>query len=49
MFPAVFIPANREWAWLLPNGRQGLIDELYGELVANSATICGSEGRGPTQ
>lgn len=39
VFPEGFVPAYPDWVWLVPPGEQGMLDELYAELVANSVSI----------
>ncbi|MEX0761409.1 MAG: carbon-nitrogen hydrolase family protein [Dehalococcoidia bacterium] len=40
-FPESFIPAYPDWAWAIPPGQAGMLNELYGELLANSVDIPG--------
>ncbi len=39
VFPEAFIPSYPEWVWGLPAGEQGLLNELYAELLSNAVTI----------
>ena len=39
VFPEAFIPSYPEWVWSIPSGEQGLLNELYSELLTNSVTI----------
>src|SRR5260370_29598886 len=39
VFPEAFIPSYPEWVWGIPSGEQGLLNELYSELLTNSVTI----------
>ena len=39
VFPESYIPAYPDWVWAVPPGEGALLDDLYAELVANSATI----------
>ena len=39
VFPDAFIPTYPEWVWGIPPGEQGLLNELYSELLTNSVTI----------
>src|SRR5438128_4201737 len=39
VFPEAFIPTYPEWVWGIPPGEQGLLNELYSELLTNSVTI----------
>lgn len=38
-FPESFIPAYPDWVWAVPAGEEGLLNELYAELVANAVEI----------
>jgi len=38
-FPESFIPAYPDWVWAVPAGQEGLLNELYAELVANAVEI----------
>ncbi len=40
-FPEAFIPAYPDWVWVVPAGEDGVLGELYGELVATSVDIPG--------
>nr|AAR97485.1 nitrilase [uncultured organism] len=39
VFPEAFIPAYPDWVWAVPAGEEGMLSELYAELVANSLAI----------
>jgi nitrilase len=39
VFPEAFIPCYPEWVWGVPSGEQGLLNELYSELLTNAVTI----------
>jgi nitrilase len=39
VFPEAFIPAYPDWVWAIPSGEEGVLNELYAELLANSVTI----------
>ncbi|MGZ3628700.1 MAG: carbon-nitrogen hydrolase family protein [Ktedonobacteraceae bacterium] len=41
VFPEAFIPSYPDWVWAIPSGEQGLLNELYAELLSNSVTIPG--------
>jgi nitrilase len=41
VFPEAFIPCYPEWVWGIPSGEQGLLNELYSELLTNAVTIPG--------
>lgn len=38
-FPESFIPTYPDWVWAVPPGETGLLNELYGEFLAQSVTI----------
>lgn len=38
-FPESFIPAYPDWVWAVPAGQEGLLNDLYAELVANAVEI----------
>jgi nitrilase len=40
-FPEGFIPAYPDWVWAVPAGEEGMLAELYAELLANSVDIPG--------
>lgn len=40
-FPESFIPAYPDWVWAVPAGEEGLLNELYAELLANAVAIPG--------
>jgi nitrilase len=39
VFPEAFIPAYPDWVWTIPPGEEGVLNELYAELLSNSVTI----------
>ena len=39
VFPEAFIPAYPDWVWAIPSGEEGVLNELYTELLSNSVTI----------
>jgi nitrilase len=39
VFPEAFIPAYPDWVWKIPSGEEGVLNELYSELLSNSVTI----------
>jgi nitrilase len=39
VFPEAFIPAYPDWVWAIPPGEEGVLNELYAELLSNSVTI----------
>ncbi len=39
VFPEAFIPAYPDWVWEIPPGEEGVLNELYYELLSNSVTI----------
>ena len=39
VFPEAFIPGYPDWIWVVPNGRAGMLNELYTELVENAVSI----------
>jgi len=38
-FPEAFIPTYPDWVWAIPPGDSKTLDELYGELLANSVAV----------
>jgi nitrilase len=38
-FPESFIPTYPDWVWALPPGSEGLLNELYAELLDQSVTV----------
>ncbi len=38
-FPESFVPAYPDWVWAVPAGEEGLLNELYAELLANAVEI----------
>jgi len=41
VFPEAFIPSYPDWVWMIPSGEEGVLNELYAELLTNSVTIPG--------
>src|SRR6266700_2157490 len=39
VFPEAFIPAYPDWVWAIPSGEEGVLNELYAELLSNAVTI----------
>nr|AAR97413.1 nitrilase [uncultured organism] len=39
VFPEAFVPAYPDWVWAIPAGDEGMLNELYAELLANAVTI----------
>jgi nitrilase len=39
VFPEAFVPAYPDWVWAIPAGEEGMLNELYAELLANAVTI----------
>jgi nitrilase len=39
VFPAAFIPGYPVWIWNIPPGEKSLLNELYGQLLANAVSI----------
>lgn len=39
VFPEAFIPSYPDWVWTIPSGEEGVLNELYTELLTNSVTI----------
>ena len=39
VFPEGFVPAYPDWVWAIPPGEQGLLNDLYAELLANAVAI----------
>jgi nitrilase len=39
VFPEAFIPSYPDWVWAIPSGEEGVLNELYAELLTNSVTI----------
>jgi len=39
VFPEAFIPSYPDWVWAIPSGEEGVLNELYTELLTNSVTI----------
>ena len=40
-FPEAFIPVYPDWVWAVPSGEEGMLAEVYADLVANSVDIPG--------
>ena len=38
-FPESFVPAYPDWVWAVPPGEEGLLSELYAELLDQAVTI----------
>ncbi|HKZ84505.1 MAG TPA: nitrilase-related carbon-nitrogen hydrolase [Anaerolineae bacterium] len=38
-FPESFIPAYPDWVWAVPAGEEGMLNELYAQLLANAVEI----------
>ena len=38
-FPASFVPTYPDWVWAIPPGDEGMLNELYAELLDQSVTI----------
>ncbi len=38
-FPEAFIPTYPDWVWAVPPGEEGLLNDLYAELLGNAVTI----------
>jgi nitrilase len=39
VFPEAYIPTYPDWVWAVPAGDGDTLDQLYGQLLANSVTI----------
>nr|AAR97402.1 nitrilase [uncultured organism] len=39
VFPEAFIPSYPDWVWAIPSGEEGVLNELYADLLSNSVTI----------
>jgi nitrilase len=39
VFPESFIPAYPDWVWAIPSGEEGLLNDLYAELLDQAVTI----------
>jgi len=39
VFPEAFFPAYPDWVWVLSGGEQGLLNDLYTELVENAIAV----------
>jgi nitrilase len=39
VFPESFIPGYPEWVWVVPSGRDRILSQLYGEMLANAVEI----------
>ncbi len=42
VFPESFIPTYPDWVWAIPAGEDGLLNELYAELLDQAVTIPGA-------
>jgi len=40
-FPESFVPAYPDWVWAVPAGEEGMLNELYAQLLANAVDIPG--------
>src|SRR3990172_3137282 len=40
-FPESFVPAYPDWVWAVPAGGEGMLNELYAQLLANAVDIPG--------
>lgn len=38
-FPESFIPGYQDWVWAVPAGEDGMLNDLYAELLANAVEI----------
>jgi nitrilase len=39
VFPESFVPAYPEWVWVVPSGRDRILSQLYGEMLAGAVEI----------
>jgi len=39
VFPEAFIPTYPDWVWAIPPGEEGMLNELYAELLDQSVTV----------
>lgn len=39
VFPEAFIPADPDWAWVVPAGKRAMHDALYNELLENAVSV----------
>ncbi len=39
VFPEAFVPTYPDWVWAVPPSEEGLLHELYAELIANSVDV----------
>ena len=39
VFPEAFIPTYPDWVWAVPSGEEGLLNDLYAELLDQAVTI----------
>jgi len=39
VFPEAFIPTYPDWVWAIPAGEEGMLNELYAELLDQAVTI----------
>jgi nitrilase len=42
VFPESFIPAYPDWVWIVPSGREKILNRLYAEMLANAVEIPGA-------
>jgi len=41
VFPEAFVPGYPDWVWAVPAGEEGLLSDLYAELLASSVEVPG--------
>src|SRR5437867_3350276 len=39
VFPEAFIPTYPDWVWAIPPGEEGMLNDLYAELLDQAVTI----------
>jgi nitrilase len=39
VFPESFVPAYPDWVWVVPSGRDRILSQLYGEMLASAVEI----------
>jgi nitrilase len=39
VFPESFVPAYPDWVWVVPSGRDRILSQLYGEMLAGAVEI----------
>lgn len=39
VFPEAYVPAYPDWVWSVPAGEEGLLNDLYADLLANAVEI----------